>query len=196
MVTVLETFFAIFLYLALVPIPRLYLSCVTFPGFHVFSSFSSPSFFARVAKIVIDASISLAPFSNVLSTSEMEETSRTHRYTTDPFQLPCIKINDFIKWSTSVGIILTRKKEKKKVIIQTNWKILFVSTNIFVILFFLQKRERSPGKRMDRLRRSFRDSFRRRKDPHVPESSKPHQWQADETAVRSATCAFHVKVQF
>ncbi|XP_043590472.1 protein numb isoform X4 [Bombus pyrosoma] len=57
----------------------------------------------------------------------------------------------------------------------------------------LSKRERSPGKRMDRLRRSFRDSFRRRKDPHVPESSKPHQWQADETAVRSATCAFHVK---
>lgn len=97
MVTVLETFFAIFLYLALVPIPRLYLSCVTFPGFHVFSSFSSPSFFARVAKIVIDASISLAPFSNVLSTSEMEETSRTYRYTTDLFQLPCIKINDFIK---------------------------------------------------------------------------------------------------
>ncbi|XP_076645791.1 NUMB endocytic adaptor protein isoform X3 [Halictus rubicundus] len=46
---------------------------------------------------------------------------------------------------------------------------------------------------MDRLRRSFRDSFRRRKDSHVPESSKPHQWQADETAVRSATCAFHVK---
>ncbi|KAF7380001.1 hypothetical protein HZH66_014356 [Vespula vulgaris] len=57
----------------------------------------------------------------------------------------------------------------------------------------LSKRERSPGKRMDRLRRSFRDSFRRRKDPHVPESSKPHQWQADESAVRSATCAFHVK---
>ncbi|XP_015189047.1 PREDICTED: protein numb isoform X2 [Polistes dominula] len=57
----------------------------------------------------------------------------------------------------------------------------------------LSKRERSPGKRMDRLRRSFRDSFRRRKDPHVPESSKPHQWQHDESAVRSATCAFHVK---
>ena len=48
---------------------------------------------------------------------------------------------------------------------------------------------------MDRLRRSFRDSFRRRKDPHVPESSKPHQWQADESAVRSATCQFHVKVR-
>ncbi|XP_072745065.1 protein numb isoform X2 [Anoplolepis gracilipes] len=57
----------------------------------------------------------------------------------------------------------------------------------------LSKRERSPGKRMDRLRRSFRDSFRRRKESHVPESSKPHQWQADESAVRSATCAFHVK---
>ncbi|XP_011309833.1 protein numb isoform X1 [Fopius arisanus] len=58
----------------------------------------------------------------------------------------------------------------------------------------LSKRERrSPGKRMDRLRRSFRDSFRRRKDAHIPESSKPHQWQSDESAVRSATCAFHVK---
>lgn len=59
----------------------------------------------------------------------------------------------------------------------------------------MQKRERSPGKRMERLRRSFRESFRRRKDPHVPESSKPHQWQADESAVRSATCQFHVKAR-
>ncbi|XP_054260819.1 protein numb-like isoform X2 [Macrosteles quadrilineatus] len=50
---------------------------------------------------------------------------------------------------------------------------------------------RSP-RRMDRLRRSFRDSFRRRKD-HVPESSKPHQWQADESAVKAGTCQFHVK---
>jgi numb-like protein len=50
---------------------------------------------------------------------------------------------------------------------------------------------RSPRK-MDRLRRSFRDSFRRRKD-RVPESSKPHQWQADESAVRSGTCTFSVK---
>ncbi|KAL1498268.1 hypothetical protein ABEB36_009092 [Hypothenemus hampei] len=45
---------------------------------------------------------------------------------------------------------------------------------------------------MDRLRRSFRDSFRRRKD-RVPESSKPHQWSADEAAVRSGTCTFSVK---
>ncbi|XP_014221157.1 protein numb isoform X4 [Trichogramma pretiosum] len=57
----------------------------------------------------------------------------------------------------------------------------------------LSKRERSPGKRMDRLRRSFRDSFRRRKEPHTPEASKPHLWQSDENAVRTATCAFQVK---
>lgn len=51
--------------------------------------------------------------------------------------------------------------------------------------------KRSP-KKMDRLRKSFRDSFRRRKD-RVPEAAKPHQWQADEQAVRSATCTFPVK---
>ncbi|XP_035909697.1 protein numb isoform X2 [Anopheles stephensi] len=45
---------------------------------------------------------------------------------------------------------------------------------------------------MDRLRKSFRDSFRRRKD-RVPEAAKPHQWQSDEQAVRSATCTFAVK---
>lgn len=45
---------------------------------------------------------------------------------------------------------------------------------------------------MDKIRKSFRDSFRRRKE-HIPEASKPHQWQADETAVRSATCVFSVK---
>lgn len=70
----------------------------------------------------------------------------------------------------------------------------------FLILFLIlykQKSEsfrqskRSP-KRMDRLRKSFRDSFRRRKD-RVPESAKPHQWQSDESAVRSGTCSFPVK---
>lgn len=45
---------------------------------------------------------------------------------------------------------------------------------------------------MDRLRRSFRDSFRRRKD-RVPESTKPLQWPTDEQAVRSSTCSFPVK---
>lgn len=48
---------------------------------------------------------------------------------------------------------------------------------------------------MDRLRRSLRESFRRKKDhrAHVPESSKPHQWGADEVAVRQGTCTFPVK---
>jgi numb-like protein len=45
---------------------------------------------------------------------------------------------------------------------------------------------------MDRLRRSLRESFRRKKD-HVPESSKPHQWQADEAAVKAGNCVFPVK---
>ncbi|RWS31917.1 protein numb-like protein [Leptotrombidium deliense] len=45
---------------------------------------------------------------------------------------------------------------------------------------------------MDRLRKSFRDSFRKKKD-HIPESSKPHQWQADEQAVRGGNCVFAVK---
>ncbi|XP_054154097.1 protein numb-like [Oppia nitens] len=47
---------------------------------------------------------------------------------------------------------------------------------------------------MDRLRRSLRDSFRRKppKD-HIPESSKPHQWQSDEAGVKLGTCVFPVK---
>lgn len=45
---------------------------------------------------------------------------------------------------------------------------------------------------MDRLRKSFRDSFRRRKE-RIPESAKPHQWQSDETGVRAGTCSFGVK---
>lgn len=53
-------------------------------------------------------------------------------------------------------------------------------------------KERGRHKRMERLRRSFRESFRRRKD-HVPESSKPHQWQSDEASVRAGTCNFYVK---
>lgn len=45
---------------------------------------------------------------------------------------------------------------------------------------------------MNRLRKSLRESFRRKKD-HIPESSKPHQWQDDEQAVRSGSCSFPVK---
>lgn len=46
---------------------------------------------------------------------------------------------------------------------------------------------------MDRLRRSLRDSFRIKKKDRVPESSKPHQWQGDEAAVRGGDCSFTVK---
>ncbi|XP_063531030.1 protein numb isoform X2 [Cydia strobilella] len=45
---------------------------------------------------------------------------------------------------------------------------------------------------MERLRRSFRESFRRRKGS-PPESARPHQWHADEAAVRAGTCTFPVK---
>lgn len=46
---------------------------------------------------------------------------------------------------------------------------------------------------MDRLRRSLRESLRRGRREHVPECSKPHQWQADEAAVRAGSCTFPVK---
>ncbi|CAH2108381.1 unnamed protein product [Euphydryas editha] len=45
---------------------------------------------------------------------------------------------------------------------------------------------------MERLRRSFRESFRRRKGS-PPESARPHQWHADDAAVRAGTCTFPVK---
>ncbi|CAG9119353.1 unnamed protein product [Plutella xylostella] len=50
-----------------------------------------------------------------------------------------------------------------------------------------------PRAGMERLRRSFRESFRRRKGGEPPESARPHQWHADEAAVRAGTCTFHVK---
>ncbi|XP_041703323.1 protein numb homolog isoform X1 [Coregonus clupeaformis] len=39
----------------------------------------------------------------------------------------------------------------------------------------------------------LRQSFRRKKEVYVPESSRPHQWQTDEEAVRSGKCSFAVK---
>ncbi|VVC45487.1 NUMB domain,PTB/PI domain,PH domain-like [Cinara cedri] len=61
------------------------------------------------------------------------------------------------------------------------------------------KSGRSPSK-MDRLRRSFRDSFRRRKDlgnhtgsPSHHSTPKPHLWAMDEAEVRAGICSFHVK---
>lgn len=50
-----------------------------------------------------------------------------------------------------------------------------------------------PRAGMERLRRSFRESFRRRKGGSPPESARPHQWHADEAAVRVGTCTFPVK---
>lgn len=49
---------------------------------------------------------------------------------------------------------------------------------------------------MDRIRRSLRESFRRKKrnnHENQPECCKPHQWQSDEDAVRSGECSFPVK---
>ena len=44
---------------------------------------------------------------------------------------------------------------------------------------------------MENLKRRL--SFRKKK-PHVPECSKPHQWQEDEKKVRDGTCSFQVRV--
>ncbi|XP_048349637.1 numb-like protein isoform X2 [Sphaerodactylus townsendi] len=39
----------------------------------------------------------------------------------------------------------------------------------------------------------LRQSLRRKKPAHVPEASRPHQWQADEEAVRKGRCSFPVR---
>ncbi|XP_018021516.2 protein numb [Hyalella azteca] len=51
----------------------------------------------------------------------------------------------------------------------------------------------SSSNGMDKLRRSFRDSFRKKKSSSASDGSKPQLWQHDEAAVRAATCAFPVK---
>lgn len=45
---------------------------------------------------------------------------------------------------------------------------------------------------INRLRRSFRESFRRKRD-RAPESDHGHQWHTDEIAVRQGNCAFSIK---
>lgn len=40
----------------------------------------------------------------------------------------------------------------------------------------------------------LRQSLRRKKPTYVPEASRPHQWQADEEAVRKGKCNFPVRV--
>ncbi|XP_074649994.1 protein numb-like isoform X2 [Tubulanus polymorphus] len=49
---------------------------------------------------------------------------------------------------------------------------------------------RSHSMRMEKFKRTF--SFKKKKD-HVPECSKPHQWQEDEKKVREGTCSFQVR---
>ncbi|KAK6296884.1 hypothetical protein J4Q44_G00330260 [Coregonus suidteri] len=39
----------------------------------------------------------------------------------------------------------------------------------------------------------LRQSLRRKKPTYVPEASRPHQWQADEEAVRKGKCNFPVR---
>ena len=46
---------------------------------------------------------------------------------------------------------------------------------------------------VDKLRRSFRHSMRKRREKAAPELSKMQKWQLDEAAVRSGTCKFYVK---
>nr|XP_020642939.1 numb-like protein isoform X1 [Pogona vitticeps] len=46
-----------------------------------------------------------------------------------------------------------------------------------------------PGSAMNKLRQSLR----RKKPAYVPEASRPHQWQADEEAVRKGRCSFPVR---
>lgn len=55
----------------------------------------------------------------------------------------------------------------------------------------LRINKKSPIK-IDRLRRSFRESLRRRKG-QVPDTSNSIQWPIDEQAVRSSTCSFPIK---
>lgn len=47
-------------------------------------------------------------------------------------------------------------------------------------------------KKMEQIRRSFRDSFRRRK-PVPVDSSNPLKWPTDELAIKSSICSFPVK---
>lgn len=46
---------------------------------------------------------------------------------------------------------------------------------------------------MNRLRRSFRDSFRRKRDKSSESNNGVHQWHTDEIAVRQGSCAFPIK---
>ncbi|KAI2656103.1 Numb-like protein [Labeo rohita] len=66
-------------------------------------------------------------------------------------------------------------------------KGLFCS--LYVRVFFLLSNREFESVEMNKLRQSLR----RKKPTYVPEASRPHQWQADEEAVRKGKCNFPVR---
>lgn len=69
----------------------------------------------------------------------------------------------------------------------------FLAFYLISVVFAHCRSKRFPKYRsiMQSLKRRL--SFRKKKD-HVPECSKPHQWQEDEKKVREGTCSFQVRV--
>lgn len=74
-----------------------------------------------------------------------------------------------------------------------NENSVFFIYQFFVYPFLILNSFKILSKNMERLKRSFRNSFRRKKSTHQTESSKPHQWDGDEIAVRNGNCSFPVK---
>lgn len=58
------------------------------------------------------------------------------------------------------------------------------------LVFSLHSNRECESLEMNKLRQSLR----RKKPTYVPEASRPHQWQADEEAVRKGKCSFAVRV--
>ncbi|XP_062378516.1 protein numb homolog isoform X5 [Sardina pilchardus] len=69
------------------------------------------------------------------------------------------------------------------------WKLTLTREAEHQYQFPGMQKTKTGGVAMNKLRQSFR----RKKDVYVPESSRPHQWQTDEEAVRSGKCSFAVK---
>lgn len=59
-----------------------------------------------------------------------------------------------------------------------------------LLSFFVRSSREHVTPEMNKLRQSLR----RKKPTYVPEASRPHQWQADEEAVRKGKCNFAVRV--
>lgn len=70
------------------------------------------------------------------------------------------------------------------------WSKLRDERDESVALFSLCSSREPESVEMNKLRQSLR----RKKPTYVPEASRPHQWQADEEAVRKGKCSFAVRV--